>query len=284
MKLSNIFFLSTLVGFFIVFLMLFFVILPIHYRHISLEKEQRILNMTEKKAALIAKVMARNSEKISFLQDQLQAKPLLPFIEEALNVSQLSIESIKPDQGNEHNEFHLSITGEYRALLNFLSLLSRQPNTLILTDLSVEKNHMEVILRNDNKKNTATKAKGHLSLLTRLTAALAVVTVPAFSVNTTLALEDVQSPFVSRVFPKNKGGPFQSLEGTHWYLSGEVRKNGILLGIFLEADNHSQSHYFGINLPWENSHWRVANITRHTVIFEAPRKHIRWSLSYKDRP
>lgn len=279
MKRLRIFFLSAGVVFFIIALSVIFVIFPIYHRHVSLEKEERMLNVAEKKSTLITRAMAINSEKTHLLQGWLQDKAILPFIEDALNASQLAIESIKPNQGNEHNVIHLIIKGEYRALLNFLSLLAQQPNSLVFMSLIIEKDRMEVILKNDNEKIIARKIKLPSNFLKRLTSALAAIDVPVLK-NSTIGLSDVQSPFASRILFVNKKEDFYSLKNTRWNLSGDVRRNDTLLGVFLEAEDHSQSRYFGIDLPWENSHWRIVNITRHAVIFEESRKHLRWSLSY----
>ncbi len=281
MKQPKIFFLSIGIIFFIVFLTLFFVIFPIHHRHVALQKEEYILSMVEKKSVVIKKSIARNSENIHLIRDRLQEEFALPFLEDALNLSQLAIESIKPDQGSEHDEIHLVLKGEYRKLLNFISLLSQRPSSMVVTDLTIEKTRAELILKNTDKKIAVVKIKRSSNLLERLNAALVAIEIPTFSLEPVLRLQEVRSPFMPRVFFKNKTGPFQSLEDVDWYLAGEVCKNGALLGVFLDTKNHSQSRYFGIDLPWENSCWRIIAITRGVVVFEESKKHIRWSLAYQ---
>ncbi len=257
-----------------------FVIIPIDKKHVSLNKEERLLQVAEKKSAAISAAIVENSRSIRFLQEKLQEKSTLSFIENSLSVSQLSIESIKPSQGSERNEIHLVLKGEYRALIDFIAQLSRQPNAIVFIKLSIEKNRIEAVLKEDNATSSFVKAKHHLNVLKRLSAALASAKLPTFLFKSISALGDVQSPFVSRVFLEKYRGPFQSLANIDWNLSGEVRKNGVLLGIFLEARNQSQSRYFGVGLSWENSDWRVLNITKSEVIFENSQKHTCWILHY----
>ena len=266
MKQFKLFFLSIGIVFFIVAFPFFLIISPVNHKHISLEKEEKMLRKIEKKSEMIAKAKVKNSANIAFFQEKLQEEAILPFLEEALNACQLSIVSIKPGQGSEHNEVHLVLRGEYRALLMFFSLLSQQPNSIAFVDVSIEKNHMEVILkdnRGNDEKTAAVKIKHHLNLEKRLVSALAPIEVSMF------AFELI-----------NKHGPFQSLENIVWHLSGEIRKKGVLLGVFLEAQNHAQSYYFGLGFPWENSDWHIIRITQDKIAFENSKEHTRWNLFY----
>lgn len=281
MKRLKIIILSIGIAFIIATLPVFFIIIPADKKHASLNKEERWLRAVEKKSDSIREANVENSKNMRFLQKALQEKPILSFLEDALNASQLSIESIKPNQGSGRDEIHLALKGKYRAFMHFVALLSRQPNSIVLINVWIEKNRIEIILKDGDTKPAFIKAKQPSSLLKRLDFALAAVEVPVFSLGSISVLKEVQSPFLPRVLLKKKSGSLQALAETDWYLSGEVRKNSVLLGVFLEAQHYSQSHYFGVGLPWENSDWRVIKITPSAVVFEKSKNHARWSLSYQ---
>lgn len=280
MKSPKIFFLSIGIVFFIIFLTLFLIIFPAYHHHALLKNEMNNLSKLESQSTFMKIVEARNVENVRLLNDQLHEKPQLLFIDDALKASGLLIESMKPDQGADHDEIHLIVQGEYRDLLNFIALLSREPNAIDVISLSIEKNHAAFVLKTTSKNRKIIKKSPASNLSKRLSAALTMIDIPVF-VHSAITLDTVQSPFVSRVFLKNKNDPFQSLRGTDWHLSGQVRQEGDLLGVFLESREGVKSHYFGVNLPWENSDWRVMSVASGVVIFEEIKKHARWVLVYE---
>ena len=278
MKKFKIFFLSVIIALVIVMIPVLLIIIPVNAKQDYLDKEEKIINTAEKKLKAVEGAMAENARNIGLLQTSLLEKPILSFVEEKLSASRLSIESVKPSQDD---EIHVVLKGEYRDLLNFIFQLSQQENAVVVKNLSMEENSIEITFKNMDERRVIEKAKHHVTLLKRLASALDSIKIPEFSLMSRLKLSDVQSPFVPRVLPAKDEGPFQSLAGVDWYLSGEVRQHNCLLGVFLEMGNHAQSHYFGVGLPWENSDWRVIKITRYAVVFEESQNHVRWSLVYQ---
>ena len=278
MKKFKIFFLSAFIALVIVMIPVLLIIIPINEKQDYLDKEEKIIKKAEKKLKAVEGAVAENARNIGLLQTSLLEKPILSFLEEKLSASRLSIESVKPSQDD---EIHVVLKGEYRDLLNFIFQLSKQENSVVVKNLSIEENRIEIDFKNMDEKRVIEKAKHHATLLKRLASALDLIKVPEFSLMSRLKLSDVQSPFVPRVLPAKDEGPFQSLAGVDWHLSGEVRQHNCLLGVFLEMSNHAQSHYFGVGLPWENSDWRVLTITQNTIIFERLQQHTHWTLFYQ---
>lgn len=281
MNRPRVIFLSIIIVFAIIALPFFFIIIPAHEKHNFLNKEEKILKIAEKKSDKISKAMRDNLEKSAFLQSKLQEKSLLIFIEEALNVSRLSIDSIKPDQGNEHDEIQVTLRGEFRALLNFFSLISKQPNFVEFIDLVISRNQIKMTFKSNDAGFLSLNNRHHSVFLKRLSFALIPIEVPVFSVIPEPLLDNVQSPFAPRKASQKKDDTFQSIGESTWYLMGEVRQQGMLLGVFLETQNHSRSHYFGIGLPWEDGDWYVMNIEQNTILFENSKYHNHWSLLYR---
>lgn len=257
------------------------IIIPVNQKRHSLDQEEKIIKAVEKQSKVIENAITTNAKNMALLQKNLRQKPMLFFLEDQLNASQLSIVSIKPGQDNDDHKIHIVLKGEYRALLNFMAQLSQQANSMALLSFSIEKNRIDMVFQAFDDKQTSIKTTHHSTLLKRAAFALVPIRIPHFSLIPILGLHEVQSPFVSRVLPVKDESPFQSLMGANWCLSGEVRKDNRLVGIFLDADHPSQSRYFGVDLSWENSDWYVHAVTQNTVIFENRAQHVRWALFYR---
>lgn len=258
--------LSMLIIILIVIIPVFLLIVPTYEKLIYLNKEEEILASAEKKYKSFSEAIVENSRNIRFLEEKIQENKGYIFIEASLNASQVLIDTIKPDQGSEHDELHLMLKAEYAAFINFIMQISRHPNANVLTGFSIEKNRIEVAFKENYDDIIIQKPKRYSSLSKRFATALTPVKIPQFQPS---------------IFLIKNEGPFQSLENIDWHLSGEVRKDGQLLGVFLEGQNQAQTRYFGVDLPWENSDWRVVNITPHEVIFEQLGRRVYWRLSYE---
>ena len=257
------------------------VIVPIHKKHVLIRQEEKRLHELEEKSARISEARAQSVQQVSVLRNELRQQSILTSIEGMLNNSQLLIESIKLNQGGDHHELHVALKGKYRSLLYFISMLSRRLNAQALIYVSIDKNRIEMVFKDKSESEVSavgasTKQPSNLS--SRLALALLPIHAPHFSLRPGQLLSEVRSPFVPRRLPASKGGPFQSLLGREWHWVGEVRQNGVLLGIFVEA--YRQSHYFGVGLPWENGDWRIIALTKRAVIFENLRQKKRWRLLY----
>lgn len=256
-------------------------IVPMHKKHMLILQEEKRLHELEEKSARISEAHAQSVRQVSLLRNELQQQSMLTSIEGMLNNSQLSIESIKLNQGGDHHELHLVLKGQYRSLLYFISMLSRRLNAQALIHVSIDKNRIEMVFKDKSDsevRRVSATAKQHSNLSSRLALALLPIHAPRFSLRPGQPLSEVRSPFVPRRLPASNGGPFQSLLGREWHWVGEVRQNGVLLGIFVEA--YHQSHYFGVGLPWENGDWRIVALTKRAVIFENVRQKKRWRLLY----
>lgn len=257
------------------------VIVPIHKKHVLIRQEEKRLHELEEKSALISEAHAQSVQQVSVLRNELQQESMLASIEGMLKNSQLSIQSIKLNQGVDHHELHLVLKGKYRSMLYFISMLSRRLNAQALIHVSIDKNRIEMVFKDKSDsevRSVGATAKRHPNLSSRLALALLPIHAPYFSLRPGQLLSEVRSPFVPRRLPAGNGGPFQSLLGREWHWVGEVRQNGVLLGIFVEA--YHQSHYFGVGLPWEKGDWRIIALTKHAVIFESVSQQRRWRLLY----
>ena len=240
MKLVKIIFLSAGIALAIVIMTVLLIIVPITESQNHIIKESEVIKTAEKKLKVVENAITKNSRNSEFLQERLQEKDALIFLEEKLKGSHLSIDSIKPSQGVERDEVHVVLKGEYRAFLGFMARLSQQESAIKLEDLSIKKNHIEMVFKKQDKPFRFEKNIQYHAILKRLASALSSIELPVFSLEPRLLLNEVQSPFLPRILPLKDGGPFQSLTNVEWRLAGEVRKQSQLLGVFLEANNQSR--------------------------------------------
>lgn len=136
---------SAMLGF--IGVLIFLIIIPDYEYHFRVKKEEVSRAQIINQAQALPKVMSGNKQMARLLQKKLQLPVALQFLENALSESHLMIQSLKPYQGGEHDEIQLKVRGRYCGLLQFLSLLSRQPNALEVVYLSVEKKETQIIFK-----------------------------------------------------------------------------------------------------------------------------------------
>lgn len=277
------FYLYFLVASLVVLPVVFLFVLPMSEKHVAFYQEVFLLRKAEKKSTLLDEAIARNAKEVDFLSAQLQQKSIFLFIEAALEKSHLSAISLKPEQEDGGDKIRVVTDGGYRDLLYFFVLLSQKPNAIIVTELSIEKNHIIMTFKNSKEDIFGVKSKTKMPFSTvekALDAALIPIEIPRVLSGPIFDAKNIQSPFSPRVFPKRPGDPFLLLKEGSWCLSGEVRQKGKILGVFLRSKYPRQSRYFGIGLPWENGLWEIEGIDMQSICFRNTVNQHTWMLNY----
>ncbi len=125
------------------------IIHPIYQKHIHLKKEEiswgEIQNILDRAPNAISK----KAKKINFFQKKLNNDFSSQALEENLNKNHIFVESMRPYQGSRRDETHLIVIGKYRNLLRFIAMLSRQPNSMDMVYLSIDKKKIELVLKDN---------------------------------------------------------------------------------------------------------------------------------------
>lgn len=139
-----------IIFFIITVLPIIFFINPIYQRHVLVERKEKKVMEVLAMSKNLPEIIQRNTKKIRNLQEKLQNSVHFQSIEEMLQKHHLQIEFVKPYEGGEKNEVHLTLKGSYHDFLQFLETLSQQANAMELIYISMNKDGMEIVFKSNN--------------------------------------------------------------------------------------------------------------------------------------